>query len=377
MGHAALAAWLLILGMIDLPARRLGVLPDRVVWDVTRSPDGEFAFAMPARAEAETRKRPGPAGVLEVLTYSCRLGGSHYQVQRTRAPQAVSPGGVLAELDRLKRGLIGEQTQPTRETKVVVDGVPGEDFTYPVPARPGQGAATRRTRHYIQGHSYYVLTVTSPPGGPLPADATRFLSSLTFEALVKAHRARLTVAARSVGAAAAPRGGSARPKARPKARPARAAPRPEAATTLPATRVELADSTPEGALETFLLAIAAGDAETLRAVSLADAELDRLLPERPAPPELLARIKTQLQQNPMRRLQAGDPVRMPGGEARIIKPDDVRDGRVVLWPDGAPLPSRLENVAGHWKVFARPFIAARKAATARSSTPAGRPAPAR
>ena len=68
----------------------------------------------------------------------------------------------------------------------------------------------------------------------------------------------------------------------------------------------------------------------------------------------------------MRRLKVGDPVRMPGGQTRVIHPADVREGRVVLWPEGVPLPSRLENVGGHWKVFARPFIAARQAAEARS-----------
>jgi hypothetical protein len=59
-------------------------------------------------------------------------------------------------------------------------------------------------------------------------------------------------------------------------------------------------------------------------------------------------------------LNAGDPVKMPNGESRIIKPDDVRAGRIVLWAAGEPLPSRLENVEGHWKVFAGAFIAARK-----------------
>ena len=72
-------------------------------------------------------------------------------------------------------------------------------------------------------------------------------------------------------------------------------------------------------------------------------------------------MKAQLNEKPMRRLKAGDPVKMPDGGSRVIKPDDVREGRVVIWPAGAPLPSRLENVGGHWKVFATPFIAAREA----------------
>jgi hypothetical protein len=132
----------------------------------------------------------------------------------------------------------------------------------------------------------------------------------------------------------------------------------------PGMNVELADSTPEEALKTFLLALAAHDEATLRAVALPDAELDRLVQGPPASPEALARLRAQLEGQPMRRLREGDAVRMPDGESRVIKPADVRAGRVVLWPSGAPLPSRVEEVGGHWKVFARPFIAARKRAEA-------------
>ena len=126
------------------------------------------------------------------------------------------------------------------------------------------------------------------------------------------------------------------------------------------TSVELADSTPEAALKTFLIALAAHDEPTLRAVSLPVDDLHLLLEGPLAPPEQLARIKARLEEKPMRRLKAGDPVKMPDGQSRVIKPGDVREGRVVLWPDGLPIPSRVENVGGHWKVFAAPFIAARK-----------------
>jgi hypothetical protein len=362
MWGAASAAWLLTLGMIAPPEQRPAVLPERVVWDVVRSQDGDIAFAMPAQPVAETQTRQGPAGLLEVLTYSCRFQGSHYQVQRSRAPQAIAPSRVIAELARLKKGYFGAQGRLVKQTPIVVDGVPGDDFTYTVPSRQGDGDVAKRSRHYIQGHSYYVLTITSPPGRPLPGDATRFLSSLTFEALVKAHYARIKAVPKP---AAQPQGGAVRAAAKSVGRADQAATRSAGATPRPASRVELADSTPEGALKTFLLALAAGDAATLRAVSQPDDELDWLLRGRPAPPELLARLRAQLEEGPMKRLKAGDPVRMPGGGTRIIQPDDVREGRVVLWPIGAPLPSRLENVDGHWKIFARPFIAARKSAETR------------
>jgi hypothetical protein len=133
------------------------------------------------------------------------------------------------------------------------------------------------------------------------------------------------------------------------------APRPEAAN-------QLEDSTPEDALRVFLFALAARDEAKLRGVALPDGELDVLLKGPSAQPEEIARLKVQLNEKPIRRLKAGDPVKMPDGETRVIKPDDVREGRVVLWAAGEPLPSRLENVDGHWKVFARPFILARKSA---------------
>ena len=129
---------------------------------------------------------------------------------------------------------------------------------------------------------------------------------------------------------------------------------------LEVAKTELADSTPEDALKIFLIALAARDEATLRAVALPHAELDLLLRGPVASPDELALLKARLKEQPMRRLQAGDPVRMPDGESRVIKPVNVREGRVVLWPAGSPLPSRLENVGGHWKIFAAPFIAARK-----------------
>jgi len=134
----------------------------------------------------------------------------------------------------------------------------------------------------------------------------------------------------------------------------------EADSPRPETRVELADSAPEDALRTFLVALAAHDEATLRAVTLPHAEFDLLLKGPSAQPEQVVLLKARLEETPMKRLRVGDPVKMPDGESRVIKPTDVGEGRVVLWPAGAPLPSRLEEVGGHWKVFAAPFIAARK-----------------
>jgi hypothetical protein len=134
-------------------------------------------------------------------------------------------------------------------------------------------------------------------------------------------------------------------------------------------KIGVADSTPEDALKTFLIGLATNDEATLRAIALPDGDLEWLWHGPASSPDRVARLRARLDRAPMRRLIVGDPVTMPTGEARVIKPADVREGRVVLWPADEPLPSRVEDVGGHWKVLARPFIKARKeaeAGTARS-----------
>lgn len=358
--------WALVLGLA-------GEAPEResLPWPVIRSADGEIAFSMPGEPASETMRVPSGAGSAVVLTYTSDLGGTRFQFKRVEAARPIASSRVIGELSKQKERYLKDGARLLKETKIVVDGVIGDDFTVVRPSSQGAGDVTLRVRHLMEGEHYYVLSVETPPGKPLPVDATRFVSSLTFEAIVRA-------------AHDGTNGRSSSPTNAQQTEPERGAPpgrgiegageRPGRATPGPSARVSLADTTPEAALKSFLLAMAAHDAETLRAVALPDPDLDWLLKGPAASPELLARIKTRLEEQPMRRMKAGDPVRMPGGEARVIHPEDVRQGRVVLWPEGAPLPSRVENVDGRWRVFARPFIAARKAAEtmdkrARSSTP--------
>ncbi len=63
--------WLLTSAAIDQSEGRVWTIPERTAWDVVRSPDGDFAFSMPARPATETRDVRGTAGMLEVLSYSC------------------------------------------------------------------------------------------------------------------------------------------------------------------------------------------------------------------------------------------------------------------------------------------------------------------
>jgi hypothetical protein len=147
-----------------------------------------------------------------------------------KSPLAVADGQVTAELQHLTRGLLRDAVRVAKETAIVADGVIGEDLTYTVRPSQGTGVVTRRSRHFITGHFYYELTATSPPDKPLPADAARFVSSLTFEAIVKAHHARTKTAATA--------------PARPAARDARATARPRAAARAASKPVRPADSRP-------------------------------------------------------------------------------------------------------------------------------------
>lgn len=316
--------------------------PERAAWDVVRSADGDFAFSMPARPDRESRVARGAAGPLDILIYSCAFEGSVYHIRRVRSPADVRPHRVLAELAHLRRQYLTEAARLVKETLIVNDGVIGEDLTYTLPSPRDEGIVTARTRHYINGRFYYEMTVTSPPAKPLPDSAARFLSSLTFEAVVRAHYARM--------------------KAGPGA--VRRPDRLEARTYVPVT-----DETPEAALKTFVLAVAACDEATLRAVTQSDAELARLLRRPPASPEALARRRARLDQIVMKRLKPGDTATMADGRSRTLRPDDVRGGHVVIWPEGSSYATELENVGGHWKVVVRPFIAARKAAEKESARP--------
>jgi hypothetical protein len=362
-GYQVCDAWgLLFVGPLILGTTFMAEPP---VWEVVRSEDGDIAFSMPAQPVAKTHDAYGPAGTLEMVTFSCSFMGSLYFVQRTKSNQSVAPGKVIDELAQRKKDFVTESARLVKETKVVVDGVIGDDFTYTVAASQGDRDVTnKRTRHYLTGRFYYVLTVVSPAGRPLPEDAGRFLSSLTFEAVVKAYHTQMKVPPKP---AVKPERGAGRTAAQTSVNAPRAVRRPEGRAPLPERRVKVVDSSPEDALKTFLLALAAQDVATLRAVTLPDDEFDWLLNGRPASTELLERIEARIDKKPMRRLKAGDPVRMPDGETRIIKSVDVGEGRVVLWPDGALLPSRVEVVDGHWKVYARPLIVARKLAAAKAN----------
>jgi hypothetical protein len=129
-------------------------------------------------------------------------------------------------------------------------------------------------------------------------------------------------------------------------------------------KITVADSTPEDALRTFMLALISQDEPAVRAVSVPSPDLAWLIKGDPAPPEVIKDVMAQLAKQPIKRLKEGENVPLPRGKQYVVAATDVGDDKAILLPQGAPLPTRLHKVKGHWKVVADPFIAGRKAADA-------------
>jgi hypothetical protein len=131
---------------------------------------------------------------------------------------------------------------------------------------------------------------------------------------------------------------------------------------------------PEGAVRSLLLAISLHDGERIREFAMPDAGLDWLRKgdaDLGKPAVALQRSYAAL---PIRRLQAGDEVRLPGGRVVTVTPAEVAEGHAVIWPEKFPVPFRCHRVAGRWRVDASGLIAARKAAAAVAERDAARKA---
>ena len=129
-------------------------------------------------------------------------------------------------------------------------------------------------------------------------------------------------------------------------------------------KADVAAATPEQALRSFFIAVATKDEATLRAVTLPTEELELLLNGQALPTEQVEEFKAMMARQPIRAMAPGDEMILPGKRKMTVQPDEVTAERVVLLPEGSPVPSRVRKVEGRWRVDATPLIAARKAADA-------------
>ena len=137
-------------------------------WEIIRATDGDFAFSMPVLPNSRTESTASADGPIETISYTCSSGGYQYLFRRTRKLKPVDDAQVIGQLDEARKAYFREEATLVKETKVSLDGVPGDDFTYTIRSPQGEATVSRRTRHYIKGRYYYELTVSSRPGLPLP-----------------------------------------------------------------------------------------------------------------------------------------------------------------------------------------------------------------
>ncbi len=301
----------------------LGQVAKGAEWKPIQPADGAFLAAMPGEVKVASREIPDPQGAFHLDTYSATTDEGAFSILSLRFSGDIPAGTRDVTLDReIGKYLDSRRGQVLREGPVSVDGWPGWDVTIRAPEGPNRpGVVVTRARILLSARTLYTITAASPVGRPLPDSAARFFRSFRFDA-----------------------------------------------------KPSIADSTPEKALRTFLGAMVSHDEATLDAVILPVDDLDPLLGGPALKPQALLAARKQAANGAIKALKSGDEVTPAEGPKQVIGADEVGDDRAVLVPPGGAAPTRLRKVEGHWKVDARPWIEARKAADAARAKPKAKPA---
>jgi hypothetical protein len=331
MLHASLAAVLLALELVSQ-------MPDKdSSWVVVRSEEGQFSFSMPTKPREQMMEIPSPIGKVNAKIYVGLVQDCTLMAQQMNLPNSVPDKNVAAELQSAKKTAGVNLPKLVSEKPIRVGDVTGIELVHSGPIGPDKRERTVKIHMYIYGSKACSMIVVSAPDKPLPPEAARFLESIRF------------------GEKAGMSG------------PAMVAAKPAVAKSAKRKRlakIDLVDKTPEDALRTFMMAMAAADEQTLRAVTLANSDLDLLLTGEGPPFKGVKEMKQDMHKMKIERLKVGDQVKMPGNKVHVIRVTEVGQGRATLLPEDAPFPTRLRLVSGHWKVDAAPIIAARKTAGA-------------
>ncbi len=330
MFHASLVAVLLSLELVSqTPAKTSSA------WVAVESKEGGFSVSLPGKPIEQTMELPSPVGKLKAKMFICLFQDCALIVQQISLPVAVPASNIATELEAAKKAAAPNLPKLVSEKRIKVGDVPGIELVHSGPTKPDNRNRTMKIHIFIAGTNSCSLIAVSGPDKPLPAEADRFLDSLRFGG--------------STSAASKPEM-AAKPAAPPAKRKALA-------------KIDLLDKTPEDAMRTFMMAMAAADEKTLRAVTLPNNELDLLLTGEAPPFAGVKEMKQQMQKMKIERLKEGDRVKMPGNKVHVVRVTEVGRDRAALLPEDAPFPTRLRLVSGHWKVDASPVIAAHKAAS--------------
>lgn len=120
----------------------------------------------------------------------------------------------------------------------------------------------------------------------------------------------------------------------------------------------------ENVLREFLLALGNLDEKKLRSISLPHDGFEMLLKGQAVPEEARMNFEMFVKQTPIRALKAGETLNLPGGRTLKVDPAEVSGENAMLMFGRDPLPHKLRNVNGEWKIDPSTIIAARKAAEA-------------
>ena len=112
------------------------------------------------------------------------VDGALYSVQRIVIPEPVAEGSEAEALESEQRTFLEEEGRRlVAEEAIDLGGQPGRAFEFVgPPPSGGEGEVTSRSRIYLVDRDvFYVLSVMSALGEPLPGGADRFLGSLAIE----------------------------------------------------------------------------------------------------------------------------------------------------------------------------------------------------
>jgi hypothetical protein len=137
---------------------------------------------------------------------------------------------------------------------------------------------------------------------------------------------------------------------------------------LTATAADYSAQSPEDAVQTLMLSMLKGDADTIKAITLPVDEMEILWQGGTPPKEVFDQIEKSIRAAKYTRVKEGEKAQLPDGKEVVIEKGMIGDKKVLLWVemDGQrmPTPFWTEQKGDDWKVDAKPLIAARKAAKA-------------
>ncbi len=291
---------------------------------------------------------------MKSTVYTCSNGESWLAFRYQAMPRGVPLDDLVAFFEtQMNKTLQGPKEVVSRKA-ITINGVPGRELVWTLNDLNGRGKDTHWILLLTIASDLYIVGANSGPGKPLTPEATAFFNSIRFDGqpAIKPVMPKPTTTTATMTAKAAA--------------PAKPAPPPK---RKPIGTIDRVNTTSEAAFRTFLMAMEAGDEETLRAVTLPHPDFDWLLRGEPARVRGIVELKQQMIKARVQRLKEGDKVKLAGGEVHVIRAAEVGRDRAALKMEGTPAYAPLERVKGHWKVDPAPFIAARKAAWAAQDAP--------